>query len=140
MSFACLAQAHRHRTIDYSISKGTELGAPLGFYIPLILEDEGKLKKEWVNDLEEVASYDFPQAQLLKVSEKGGIEDFRSKCILRLCGHAQHEIMQNTLRTVKKYIDSVPKIKKWATPKCVQDIKCNEPCVWGSKKALERII
>ena len=42
--------------------------------------------------------------------------------------------------TAKKYIGSVPKIGKWATPKCAQGIKCNEPCVWGPNKALERII
>ena len=58
-----------------------------------------------------------------------------------MCGHAQHETMKNTLRTAKKY-------KKFQEvygenslkPKCAQGVKCAGPCVWGEKKALERIV
>jgi len=138
MSFACLAQAHRHRTINYQIAKDVELGAQYGFHVPKIIRNTD-LEKEWVNDLKEIAGYDFPQAQLIKITERGLLEDFRSKLILRLCGHAQHEIMERTLGVAKNYAEKGMD-KKWLNPKCIQGIQCNSNCVWGGKKALERLI
>jgi len=141
MSFAGLAQAHRHRTINYSVIEGTQLGAPLGFFSPEILDISPTLKDEWNEDLREIAKDDFPQAQKLLVNEKGTIEDFRSKALLRMCGHAQYEIMRNTLKTAKKYKQFQEEYgKKSLEPKCLQGFKCVEPCVWGGKKALERIV
>ena len=141
ISFAGLAQAQRHRTINYNVFLEGGSDA-LNFFIPKIIQEDTKLSQEWLKDLRDVAEYDFPQAQLLKVSERGILEDFRSKAILRLCGHAQQEIMQNTLKTAEKYqqflneygIDSLK-------PKCQQDgLHCRGACAWGGKKALERII
>jgi thymidylate synthase ThyX len=139
MSFACLAQAHRHRTIDYGISGGLESDATPVFFVPPIIQDT-PLSAEWQQDLERIAESDIPQGQLLSVSETGALEDFRSKMILRLCGHAQYEIMRNTLATARKYAQQMPEVKEWARPKCQQGMKCNEPCVWRGEKALERII
>ncbi|MEA3248622.1 MAG: FAD-dependent thymidylate synthase [Nanoarchaeota archaeon] len=144
LSFAGLAQAHRHRTINYNIAGGTEQGAPYGFFVPEIIQNDTKLSSEWLSDLDEIAKYDFPQAQMLKVNERGSPEDFRSKAMLRLCGHAQHEIMRDTLATGKKYLQFQemysPGGKNPLSPKCIQGEKCNEPCAWGGKMALERII
>jgi thymidylate synthase (FAD) len=141
MSFAALGQAHRHRTIDYHISGGTQLGAPIGFYVPRIVREGGKfLEEKWENDLREIARNDFPQGQLILVSETGTIEDAYSKANLRLCGHAQHEIMRNTFELLKAYAAHVPEAEERIKPKCSRGLKCHEPCVWGPKMALERVV
>lgn len=140
MSFAGLAQAHRHRTIEYHISKEIDSGSIDGFFIPEIISSDRKLMDEWHGDLEKISRTDFPQAQLLAISEIGSLRDFRSKMILRLCGHAQYEIMNNTSGTAIEYSKRKPKIKNWMRPKCSQGMKCAEPCVWKSDMALERIV
>ncbi len=138
MSFAGLAQAHRHRTINYHISDGTTLGGPLGFFIPGIIKDNPELVAEWIEDLTEVASSDFPQAQLLRVNERGIIEDFRSKALLRMCGHAQYEIMRQTLETAGKYEQYQAEYSDGLKTKCLQGIDCNSKCNWRGARALER--
>ncbi len=140
LSFAGLAQAHRHRTISYNLLGGVERGAKEGFFVPPLVE-EAKLKEEWIDDLSRVAKTDFPQAQLLTVYERGRREDFRSKAILRLCGQAQLEIMRNTLETAKGYQSYQDHYgKNSLKPKCLQGRKCPSPCVWTGKKALERLV
>jgi len=138
MSFACLAQAHRHRTIDYRVSNGYQLGAPLGFFVPPILGEE--LRGEWINDLESIAREDFPQAQLLKVAETGEARDFYSKTRLRLCGHAQLEIMRNTLTTGKRYAEAVPEVAEALKPSCFYEPCTKGGCNWKAERALERLI
>ncbi|VVB77612.1 Thymidylate synthase ThyX [uncultured archaeon] len=140
MSFAGLAQAQRHRTIEYHISKKIDLGAAEGFFIPEIISSDKELLHEWHKDLEHISREDFPQAQLLLVSEMGSLRNFRSKMILRLCGHAQYEIMRNTLGTAEEYSKARPEIKEWMKPKCSQRMKCAGGCVWKSGMALERVI
>ncbi len=141
MSFAGLAQAHRHRTINYSIFSGTDLGASEEFFIPPLINLDDKLKQQWIGDLSSVAKNDFPQAQMLRINETGTIDDFRSKAFLRICGHPQYEIMQNTKITANHYDAFIDRYGSQALmPKCQQGIKCHEPCVWGGKKALERLI
>jgi len=140
LSFAGLAQAHRHRTLDYTmVTPQLNGGNDKGFFVPEVIRRAG-LSDEWYNDLTKVASNDFPQAQLLYVTERGKIEDFRSKCILRLCSHAQYEIMQNTKATAEKYSRYRQEILDWIKPKCMQGNKCAEPCAVGSNMALERIV
>ncbi|MDP3026737.1 MAG: FAD-dependent thymidylate synthase [Nanoarchaeota archaeon] len=138
MSLACLAQAHRHRTINYQVAEDIKLGASHGFHVPKIIRNTG-LGNEWISDLRYVAGYDFPQAQLISITERGIREDFRSKLILRLCGHAQHEIMERTLSVAKNYAEKDID-KEWLKPKCLQGMQCNSKCIWGGKKALERLI
>jgi thymidylate synthase ThyX len=141
MSFAGLAQAHRHRTINYNFLDEVKRGAELGFFIPKLILGKSDLEQEWMRDLVSVASYDFPQAQLLSVAERGMIEDFRSKTLLRMCGHAQQEIMENTSATAKKYTAFQEEYgSKSLEPKCIQGQKCTSPCVWGGKNALTRLI
>ncbi len=140
LSFAGLAQAHRHRTISYNVLSGTEKGAKEGFFVPPIVRESGR-ESEWIDDLSNVAEKDFPQAQLLKIYERGRIEDFRSKALLRLCGHAQLEIMRNTLETARGYKEYIKTYGKNALkPKCLQGMKCLNNCVWTGKRALERLI
>lgn len=138
MSFAGLAQAHRHRTINYQIIGDIELNDSNMFYVPVIVQ-KGNLGNEWINDMTQIAKNDFPQAQLIPISERGTKEDFRSKLILRLCGHAQHEIMQKTKEIAEKYV-KYGLNKNWLKPKCLQEMKCGGGCVWGGDKALERLV
>ena len=138
LSFAGLAQAHRHRTIAYNMLTPGE-NPDYGFFLPQIVRADN-LGNEWGADLRKVAKTDFPQAQMVLVRERGTLEDFRSKAILRLCGHAQHEIMKNTEATASLYADYVPQVADWIKPKCQQGMKCSGNCVWGGKRALERIV
>ena len=139
LSFAALAQGHRHRTIGYQMET-PKLGAEYGFFIPKIIRNMPQFKEIWLADLHDVAKSDFPQAQLIKVNEYGALPDFRSKLILRLCGHAQHEIMENTRETAEKYAKHEKRVEGWTKAKCEQGFECNDRCIWGGKQALERLI
>ena len=139
ISFAGLAQEHRHRTIDYKILQGPFNENRLGFFVPGIIQ-EIHTEKEWESDLESVAAEDYPQGELLLVNERGIRENFRSKMILRMCGHAQWEIMKQTLDTARKYQKDDPDFNYDLSPKCLQGMSCASPCVWGGEKALERIV
>jgi hypothetical protein len=139
LSFVGLGELQRHRTLHYNITAGAELGAPLGFFVPYFIRDKPALFEEWQDDLQKIASYDFPQAQLLSVSERGDIEDFRSRCILRLCGRVQPEVMRNVLQTGQKYVSYRNEVAKWLRPKCQQGMKC-EGCAFGGARALERLV
>ncbi len=138
LSFAGLAQAQRHRTIAYNMAVPRD-AAFKAFFVPPIVRANG-LNEAWITDLGKVAKSDYPQAQLVRVRERGLLEDFRSKCILRLCGHAQQEIMVNTLQTARKYAQEVPRVNAWINPKCMQGMHCSGSCVWKGRRALERIV
>ena len=139
ISFAGLAQADRHRTISYNMQT-PEKEAPYGFFVPKLIHNTG-LDRDWIKDLAQLATGGvFPQAQLVRVRERGNIEDFRSKCILRLCGHAQNEIMENTKQTAKRYAVHEPEVTRWIAPKCQQGIPCRGSCIWGGELALERLV
>ena len=61
--------------------------------------------------------------------------------MLRLCGHAQYEIMEKTKNIAMKYaLNNNYFSEDWLNPKCLQGIVCREKCIWGGKKALEREI
>lgn len=141
MSFAGLAQAQRHRTINYHVSEGTKLNSPNGFFIPGIVEN-ADFAYEWVKDLEKISKNDFSQAQLLKVNERGIIEDFRLKTNERICGHAQYEIMKNTIETANKYGQYQKEFGEFYNkPKCAESSSnCNGACVWGKNKATNRLV
>ena len=100
-SFAQLAQAQRHRTLSYEM---TLLDTPQ-YYIPPIIKDT-ELEKEWLEDISSLQEF-FPQGMLVQVNERGTIENFVLKCMERLCGSAQLEIMEQTDKTMKKYMEAV---------------------------------
>lgn len=97
-SFAELAQAHRHRTLDYQM----EMLNKKEYFIPPIIVNDKALIDEWLDDMKTVASV-TPQGELVKISEVGKYEDFILKCKERLCSAAQLEIMLQTKRTLLKY-------------------------------------
>ena len=143
VSFAELAQAQRHRTINYEMSL---LDNP-EFYIPPIIRGT-ELEKEWVKDISSLSD-NFPQGMLIKVNERGTIENFVLKCMERMCGAAQLEIMDQTHDTLVKYMDSVRDdsvLYNYLLPyskgaRCTYPgFKCTAPCVFGGAKAMDRLI
>ncbi len=142
-SFAQLAQAQRHRTLSYEMAL---LDTPQ-YYIPPIIKDT-ELEKEWLEDISSLQEF-FPQGMLVQVNERGTIENFVLKCMERLCGSAQLEIMEQTEKIMKKYMEAVKENKElynYLLPyskgaRCTfPGWKCNSPCIFGGKNAMHRII
>lgn len=97
-SFSSLAQAQRHRTLDYQM----EMNDNKKYFIPPIIEDDPMLVAEWLEDINSVG-YVNPQGELVKISELGTYDNFILKCKERLCSAAQLEIMLQTRDTLLKY-------------------------------------
>ena len=142
-SFAELAQAQRHSTLYYEMS----LLEKTQYYIPPIIRGT-ELEKEWLKDISSLEQF-YPQGMLVKVNERGTIENFVLKCTERLCGAAQLEIMEQTQETMNKYLKEVkdnPVIYEYLLPysrgaRCTfPGWKCNAPCVFGAKNAMNRKI
>ena len=143
-SFAELAQAHRHRTLSYEMY----IPDTHEYYIPPILEGNKALIKMWLNDISSLEEF-FPQGMLVHVNERGTIENFALKCMERLCGCAQLEIMQETDRTMRRYLEAVrdnKELYEYLLPytngaRCTfPGFKCTSPCIFGPKGAMDRII
>ena len=142
-SFAQLAQAQRHRTLAYEMSL---LDKP-EYYVPRIIRGT-ELETEWLEDISSLEKY-YPQGMLVKVNERGTVENFVLKCTERLCGAAQLEIMEQTVETMNKYLEAVKNdtiIENYLLPyskgaRCTfPGWKCNSPCIFGGKKAMTRKI
>jgi len=142
-SFAQLAQAQRHRTLAYEM---TLLEKPK-YYVPPIIKGT-ELEEEWLKDISSLEEF-YPQGMLVQVNERGTIENFVLKCMERLCGAAQLEIMEQTDEILKKYIEAVKDDKElyeYLKPyskgaRCTfPGWKCTAPCIFGGKKAMDRTI
>ena len=96
-SFAELAQAQRHRTLDYQIERLDKKE----YFVPPILEDDEDLVNEWKQDMDKVKDI-VPQGELVRIYEAGTYENFILKCKERLCSAAQLEIMLQTKETLEK--------------------------------------
>ena len=144
-TFAELAQAQRHRTLDYKM----RLLATPKFYVPQIIEDNERLKQEWLRDINGLADF-YPQGMLVKVNERGTLENFVLKCKERVCGSAQLEIMNQTYDTLQKYVENTKntneEIYEFLLPytkgaRCTYPgFTCTAQCMWGAKNALTRKI
>ena len=142
-SFASLAQAQRHRTLDYQM----EMLDKKEYYVPPILENDSYLKDEWLEDINKVGGV-TPQGELILISEMGKYEDFILKCKERLCSAAQVEIMHQTRDTLlryKKYLEEhnnalASDITKYSHgPRCTfPDYECPSDCKLGPVKKLDR--
>ena len=142
-SFAELAQAQRHRTLYYEMSL---LDKPK-YYIPPVIKGT-ELEEKWIRDITSLEDF-VPQGMLVQVNERGTIENFVVKCMERLCGAAQLEIMEQTKETMTKYLRAVkdrPELYNYLLPyskgaRCTfPGWKCNSPCIFGAKNAMNRII
>ncbi|HHV96113.1 MAG TPA: hypothetical protein GXX37_06515 [Clostridiaceae bacterium] len=112
-SFAQLAQAQRHRTLDYRIRIPQD---DLKFYIPPIIRagnngGNNELENEWLKDIRSVSEV-FPQGMLIEINERGTYENFILKAKERLCGSAQLEIALQTAKTLIEYIQALESYSK----------------------------
>ncbi len=132
VSWTCVAQALRHRTLNYEISL---LDEPK-FYVPPVIENNAKLKNEWLADMDRLKE-NHPTGELVVVTERGTVENFVLKVYERLCTSAQHEIMLQTKSTLNMYIanTSSSDIKEYLSKyntgcaRCTfPDFKCTMPC------------
>lgn len=73
ISFASLAQFHRHRTVNFEMS--TPKITDTRFYIPLLLDNKPALQKEWLKDINTVNKY-YPQGKILDVNANGPLKHF----------------------------------------------------------------
>lgn len=142
-SFAQLAQAQRHRTLYYEMSLLDEAK----YYVPKIIRGT-EYEKEWLKDISSLEDH-YPQGMLIKVNERGTVENFVLKCTERLCGAAQLEIMEQTKATMDKYLEETknnPIIQNYLLPyskgaRCTfPGWKCTSPCIFGGKNAMTRKI
>ncbi len=142
-SFAQLAQAQRHRTLSYEMT----LLDKAQYYIPPIIRNT-ELEKEWLKDISSLEKF-FPQGMLVQVNERGTIENFVLKCAERLCGSAQLEIMEQTQKTMAKYMEATEdqeELHNYLLPyskgaRCTfPGWKCDSPCIFGGKNAMHRVI
>ena len=132
-SFACFAQAQRHRTLTYSIDL---LDKP-EFYVPTILKSDENLVKEWIKDCNSRAK-EFPQGMLVSVNEMGTFDYFVLKMLERKCTHAQLEINESTNNILHNYIKALvdknhpraEELKKFSKgARCLSGcFKCTDPC------------
>lgn len=146
-SFAQLAQAQRHRTLNYEIDISS-LNEQI-YYVPPIIRGT-LLEEDWMEDISTLSDY-FPQGRMVLVNERGTVENFVLKCKERLCGCAQLEIEVQTQETLYKYIEATkatnPRVyeylKQYAVgPRCkFPDYVCPKAnCALGAVNALNRLI
>ena len=131
-SLAQLAQAQRHKTLDYKIWMGE-----MEFYVPPIIAGS-KYEKEWLEDYEGIL---LPQGGMYWIRERGTKENFILKCKERLCSAAQLEIAQQTKYTLEKYINNGNKdldVYNHGARCTFPDFTCTEPCGWAEGIKLER--
>ncbi len=144
-SFAQLAQAHRHRTLDYQI----ELTSEKEFFIPPIIQDNNELVEMWLYDMHRVEEVN-PQGELVKIYERGTYENFILKCKERKCSNAQLEIANQTEATLIKYSEELKKknsplyddIKQYMCgARCTfPDFVCTQKCGFAEGVQLTRKI
>lgn len=144
-SLASVAQAHRHRTLDYKI----EFLEEKEYFIPPIIKDDKELVNEWLNDIKKVKDV-TPQGEIVLINEMGKYEDFILKCKERLCSCAQLEIMHQTKQTLLKYAEGLKNnneilsndIKKYLKgARCTfKDFNCSQDCKFKEGKLLTRDI
>lgn len=144
-SFAQLAQAHRHRTLDYQM----EMLDEKEYFVPPIIVDNQMLVDEWIGDMQIVRNVN-PQGELVKISEMGKYEDFILKCKERLCSAAQLEIMLQTKETLLRYKKALEEsnsplakdIEKYSHgARCIfPDFTCPSDCKFNEGKRLTRKI
>lgn len=141
-SFAQLAQAQRHRTLNYDLKQLDQKQ----YYIPKLIENDEEFKQMWLEDMKKVADL-TPQGELVQICERGTPEALILKLRERLCTCAQLEICDQTKDTLQKYINNTndEEVKKMLEPynkgaRCVGGYKCASPCKFADGITLEREI
>ncbi len=148
-SFSELAQAHRHRKIDYEMMIPDPNNCK--FHIPRIIRANEALVAEYLKDMESLKQ-NYPQGIMLHINERGPIEHFCEKCHERLCGSAQLEICLQTEESLQRLISGeidqdFPEVYKYLMgydnkTKCMLGHACNEKrsCPLGPNAAFTRLV
>ena len=111
-SLAQLAEAQRHRTLDYTILMGKDNDAidkiienpkNENFYLPPILKGT-KWEIYWLADCKKMAEK-IPQGMMIPIKERGTFENFILKMKERNCTQAQLEIDRQTTISKKKMFE-----------------------------------
>ncbi len=142
---AQLAQAHRHRTLDYEM----EFLEEKQYFIPPIIKNNDELVEDWLKDIRSVAHI-IPQGELVRIYESGNIDNFILKIKERLCTYAQLEIMKQSSATLKKMAEEL-KIKNHPRAKEIEmytkgarctfpDYTCLSQCGFNEGVTLKRRI
>ena len=145
-TFAQLAQAQRHRTINYQMERKENKT----YFVPPIIEDDQALVDEWLNDINSVARV-TPQGEKVKISEVGTYDNFILKCKERLCAEAQLEVNDQTKKTLTKYKEALENSNNRKLSEDIQkytkgarctfpDYKCSRDCNFSEAKTLKRKI
>ena len=142
-SWAQFAQTQRHRTINYEV-KPIE---PPRFYVPKIIENNETLRNEWLEDMNKVKD-NHPQGELIHIIERGTPENLILKSYERLCTCAQLEIMDQTSKTITKYIKNTKceEVKEYLQKhnkgaRCTfKGYECKTPCAFKEGVNLSREI
>lgn len=151
-SFVHIAQAERHRTLQYFMYFNP-CSKVFDWFVPPIIRGT-EYESQWIEDLESVKDI-IPQATQVMIVETGHISKFILKCEERLCSKAQWEIMNQTKLTAKRFLDKyanddcsgvfkayVSKLESSTTEvatKCQLQGHCSEVCKGRAKYALTRI-
>lgn len=131
-SYAELAQAHRHRTIKYSL----RLLEKPEYFVPPILKSKENLVSDWLADCNSLSDI-TPQGTLIDIKERGDFEDFFLKMMERNCSDAQLEIDNQTTATKNEMFDALIKqshplaevLKPYMKgSRCTFGYKCTTPC------------
>ena len=147
-SFAQLAQAQRHRTLNYEMTLPDLVEA--SFFVPPILKSTPGLVEQYLKDLNSVKE-SYPQGMQILINERGTLEDFVLKCTERLCGAAQLEICFQTKATLDKYISRAVADDEAGALKLLRPLQgktkcqftkqeCTRPCPAGQASAFTRKI
>ncbi len=145
-TFAQLAQAQRHRSLNYEMT----IASPQTnrtFFVPMLIRANDEVRLEYLDDMELVAN-NYPQGMMVMINERGCLEDFLMKCNERLCGAAQWEICMQTRETLERCWADVHDlnvrgalIKYYGKTKCQFGYyTCNRPCPLGPHQAFKREI
>lgn len=150
-SWAYLAQAQRHRTLDYQIQRLDTIkeNREFKYFIPPIIKDNKELVSQWAEDMKSVKKL-HPQGELILINETGSYENFILKCKERLCSAAQLEIMLKTKEILSKYNEQLinnnnplkDDIKQYLNgARCTfKDFECKEHCKFKEGIKLTRKI
>ena len=103
-TFAQLAQAQRHRTLDYQL----RLPQTKKFYVPPILKSNEVLTNAWIEDCKKLAN-NYPQGMLVEIIESGKIENLIMKAKERKCTMAQLEIDNQTTASIEEIYNELKK-------------------------------
>ncbi len=154
-SMAQLAQAQRHRTLDYQMQffkiykNVMSIEEEHSYFVPPIIQDDPSLVAEWLEDIRSVSDV-RPQGELVFISEFGKYDDFILKCKERLCSAAQLEIMMQTRDTLLQYQEALVQshhrlandISKYTKgARCTfPGFECTSDCKFQEGKILKRKI